>query len=119
MFAMIFLIYFINDLDFYPRPGRYLSLCTLPTSIFLNCISERCETYIGKDQISINIFLNCINKLCETYIGKNNFDNVYILINIYASIHFVHFYYIELFVTGIISTLLHCYLNNIHHFIVM
>ena len=41
-----------------------------------------------------------------------------IIINIYASIHFVHSYYIELFVTGI-STLLNFYLNNNHHFIVM
>ena len=39
MFAMIFLIYFMNDLHFYPKPGRYLYLCTLPTSIFLNCIN--------------------------------------------------------------------------------
>ena len=68
MFAIIFLIYFINYLHFYPRPGRYLYFCSLPTSIFLNCINERCETYIG----------------------KYNFENVYIIINIYASIHFVH-----------------------------
>ena len=74
-FAMIFLIYFINDLDFYHRPGMYLSLCMLP--IFLNCISELCDTYIGNDQISINLFLNCINERYETYIGKHNFDNVY------------------------------------------
>ena len=31
MFAIIFLIYFINDLDFCPRPRKYLSLC-----IFIN-----------------------------------------------------------------------------------
>ena len=45
LFATICLNYFINDLDFYPRPGRYLSLCTLPKSVFLNCISEHCKTY--------------------------------------------------------------------------
>ena len=60
------------------------------TSIFINCISERFETYIGNDQISINLFLNCISERCETYIGKHYFNKVYILINIYASIHFVH-----------------------------
>ena len=113
MFAIIFLIYFINYLYFYPRPGRYLYFCSLSTSIFLNCINERCETYIRNDQISIYLFLNCINERCKTYIGKYNFENVYIIINIYASIHFVHSYYIELFVTGIISTLIHRYLNNI------
>ena len=61
--------------------------------------------------MSIHLFLNCISERCETYIEKNYFDNVYILINIYASIYFVHSYYIELFVTCIISTLLHCYLT--------
>ena len=97
----------------------YLYLCSLPTSIFLKCINERCKTDIRNDQISIYLFLNCISERCKNYIGKNNFDKVYIIINIYASIHFVHSYYIELFVTGIISPLLHCYLNNIHNFIVM
>ena len=97
----------------------YLYLCSLPTLIFVNGINERCETYIRNDQVSIYLFLSCVNERCKTYIGKNYFDNVYIIINIYASIHFVHSYYIELFVTGIISTLLHCYLNNIHNFIVM
>ena len=58
MFAIIFLIYFINDLHFYPRPGKYFYLCSLSTLIFLNCINDRCETYIRNDQISICLFLN-------------------------------------------------------------
>ena len=54
---------FINVLNFYHKSGRYSSLCTLPTSVLFCIVSVN-------DQISINLFLNCISERYETYMGK-------------------------------------------------
>ena len=85
----------MNGLHFYLRASRYLSLCTLSTSVFLYFISEHWETYIGKGNIDISYI---------TFMQVSNLCTHVILLFLYMVS---------------CNMCLHCYINNVHHSIVM